>query len=348
MRHLRAAVSAAAVILLSLVTLPRTASAQGEVFVDLPSDVPFPAAPQIFVRAVGFADTSQPLRIRLRLALDNSIGLVVYDSTQAGNEPVFSTLRLLPENRDIYAEATVFDNQGRTLRTVIQLAGRTGPRLQLVAPSATSGVVFLDRRPTFQWRSAKVSSPPGPWVYELFVTEVSSQVTRSVPNILDTVFKLPFDLDANTSYRWRVVARLANGVPGDEAERTAPSSFTIQPSDAVVKTLLYQNFPNPFPAPSSGTTCVWFDLKTAGRVELTVLDIRGHRVRTLVPGELPAQLPAGRYGRASEFDPGGCDPRLKWDGRSDDGRMVTPGLYLLRFKAEGEPATVKRMLFLGY
>ena len=344
---MRAVVTAAAVLLLSLVALPRTLSAQGEVFIDLPSDVPFPAAPQIFVRAVGFPDASAPLRIRLRLALDNSIGLVVYDSTQTGSEPLFSMLRLLPENRDIYAEATVFDAQGRTLRTQIQLAGRTGARLELVSPIASTNVSLQDRRPTFRWRSAKVSTPPGPWVYELFITERSSQVTRSVPGIVDTVFTLPFDLEANTSYRWRVMARLADGLPGDEADKSAPSTFTIEPSDAVVKTLLYQNFPNPFPAPSSATTCVWFDLKVGGKVELTVLDIRGHRVRTLVPGELPSQLAPGRYGRAGAFQSGGCDPRLTWDGRADDGRMVPAGLYLLRFKAEGEAETVKKMLFLG-
>ena len=343
MRRLRGLLIAAAVALLQLIALPRMLSAQGEVFIDLPAEVPFPAAPQIFVRALGFPNAAAPLRIRLRLALDNNIGLVVYDSTLTGNEVLFTTLRLVPENRDIYAEATVFDNQGRALGTVIQLAGRTGARLELPSPSA----IFFSRRPTFRWRSAKVSSPPGPWVYELYITEVSSQVTRSIPNIVDTIFTMPFDLDANTSYRWKVVARLANGSPLDQAEKAAPSTFTIQPSDAVVKTILYQNFPNPFPAPSSASTCVWFDLKTGGKVELTVLDLRGHRVRTLVPGDLPAQLPAGRYGRASEFDPTGCDPRLRWDGRTDDGRVAPSGVYLLQFKAEGEPATVKKMLFLG-
>ena len=192
-----------------------------------------------------------------------------------------------------------------------------------------------------------MTSPPGAWAYELFVTEVATQVTRSIPNIVDTVFTYPTDLDANTSYRWRVIARLASGFPVDSAVAVAMSSFTIQPSDAVVKTLLYQNFPNPFPAASSQTTCFWFDLKTTGHVELTIHDLRGHRVRTMVPGELPSELAAGRYGRASPLDAGGCDPRLRWDGTADDGRVVPAGVYRLRFKTEGERETVKKMLFLG-
>ena len=114
-----------------------------------------------------------------------------------------------------------------------------------------------------------------------------------------------------------------------------------------MKTLLYQNFPNPFPAASSRTTCLWFDLRTTGHVELTIHDLRGHRVRTIVPGELPGDLAAGRYGRASPLDATGCDARLTWDGTADDGRVVPAGVYLLRFKTDSEREIVKKILFLG-
>ena len=340
-------VVAAALGAFSLVALPGAAPAQGVITIELPPVDPFPAAPAIVVRATNFSITTAPRRIRLRLALDNSFGLIVYDSTLSGDDALFMMTKLLPENRDIFAEASVLDNSGRGVGTLQQFAGRTGPRLELLTPNGLSGVTFLTRRPTFRWRSARVTMPPGPWVYELFVTEVATQVTRSIPNIVDTVFTYPTDLDANTSYRWRVIARLLNGLAIDSTLASGMSSFTIQPSDAVVKTLLYQNFPNPFPAPSSQTTCLWFDLKTTGRVELTIHDLRGHRVRTIVPGVLPRELPAGRYGRASELDATGCDPRLRWDGTADDGRVVPAGVYLLRFKTDGERETVKKILFLG-
>ncbi|MEO5818774.1 MAG: hypothetical protein ABIT20_26130, partial [Gemmatimonadaceae bacterium] len=104
---------------------------------------------------------------------------------------------------------------------------------------------------------------------------------------------------------------------------------------------------NPFPAPSSQSTCFWFDLKTRGKVELTIHDLRGHRVRTMIPGQLPSDLDPGRYGRASELDATGCDPRLQWDGTADDGRVVPAGVYLLRFRADGQAETMKKILFLG-
>ena len=340
-------VMAAVVTGVATVAVPRVARAQTEVRIELPPDNPFPAAPLIYVRAINFSPASSPLRVRLRLALDEGFGLVVYDSTIAGDEPRFGTTKLLPENRDIFAEATVLDRNGVAIGVARTPAGRTGPRLRLVSPSGRLGVTFLTRRPTFSWSSAPVSLPPGPWVYEFFVTEVGPQVTRSHIGIMDTVFTYPEDLDANTSYRWKVVARLPNGLPSDSAVTVAQSTFTIQPTDAVVRTLLYQNFPNPFPAPSSTTTCIWFDLRIRTRVELTILDLRGHLVRTMIPGRLPSDLNAGRFGRLNALTASGCDPALSWDGTADTGHVVPPGVYLLRFKAEGEAETVKKVVFLG-
>ena len=339
-------VVAAALSALSLGAAPRIARAQGQAIIDLPRDVPFPAAAQITVRAVGFPQGG--LRtIRLRLALDNAAGLVLYDSTKAGDVVTFSMTRLLPENRDIFAQATVFDATGNAVSNLLQFAGHTGPRLQLISPSALSGVSFRTRRPTFRWRSAIVTAPPGPWGYDVSITETSTNVTRIFPGITDTIFTVPVDLEASTPYRWKVVAHVINGAPSDSAAAVGNSTFTIEPSDAVVKTLLYQNFPNPFPAPSSQSTCFWFDLKTHANVELTVHDIRGHRVRTMIPGALPGQLEPGRYGRASELDGTGCDPKLQWDGTADDGRVVPAGVYLLRFKADGQAETMKKILVRG-
>jgi hypothetical protein len=279
--------------------------------------------------------------------LDNSVGLVLYDSIKVGTTSTFSMIKLLPENRDVFAEAAVLDFNGQAVLTVTQFLGHTGPRLQLISPSAKSGVSFRTRRPTFSWRSAAVTAPPGPWVYELSIIETSTNVTRAFPGISDTTFTVPVDLEASDPYRWRVVARVANGLAVDSAVAMGNSTFTIEPSDAVVKTLLYQNFPNPFPTASSQSTCFYFDLKNRAKVELTIHDLRGHRVRTMIPGQLASELDPGRYGRANELDGTGCDPRLQWDGTADDGRVVPAGVYLLRFRADGQAETMKKILFLG-
>jgi hypothetical protein len=112
-------------------------------------------------------------------------------------------------------------------------------------------------------------------------------------------------------------------------------------------TLLYQNFPNPFPTASSPTTCLWFDLQSDATVTLAVYDLRGRLVRTLVPSAaVSARLPAGYYGRNGTSTGAGCDPRFAWDGRGSDGRTVPPGVYLARLQANGGWQT-RKIVFRG-
>ena len=321
--------------------------AQGQVRIILPRDTVLPAAPRVEVAATGFPSSLGTLRIRLRLALDPQIGLVVYDSTKTGPDVFFTMKQLLPELRDIFAEAEVFDAQGNPVASTVVPAGHTGARLTLLEPDGATGVIVGTQQPTFAWRSASITTPPGPWVYELFVTNVAIPVTRSRGGIIDTVYTWPDTLEANTSYRWRVVAHPLNGVPSDSAVASSRSSFVIAPSDQPITTLLYQNFPNPFPAPSSRTTCVWFDLRRASEVRLMIYDLRGNPVRTMVPsGALGGTLPAGRYGRATATEGKGCDPRLEWDGVADNGQPVPAGIYLVRLKTDGYES-IKKIVFRG-
>ena len=326
---------------------PRTASAQGQIQFILPAEVPFPAAPRIVVRATGFPTSAGQLQIRLRISLSANLGLVLFDATRQGPEAAFTLIRLLPENRAIFAEGSVYDQSGVLLQQLVILAGTTGRRLELVDPSGTTSVSLNTQQPRFRWRSASVTSPPGPWVYDLYITNVATQDVIVHTGIVDTIYDYPDTLQANTSYRWRVHARLATGDPLDSVSVASQSSFVISPANQPLTTLLYQNFPNPFPAPSSSTTCIWFDLRTPSEVDLTIYDLRGNPVRRMLPSaELRGVLPAGRYGRLRENESSGCDQRFAWDGTADNGRMAPPGIYLVRFRAEGYES-MKKMLFRG-
>ena len=72
---------------------------------------------------------------------------------------------------------------------------------------------------------------------------------------------------------------------------------------------LRQNVPNPFNA----VTAIRFDLPEAGEAELTIYNLSGQRIRTLVDGPRDA----GRYS-------------VVWDGRDAEGREVASGIYLVR------------------
>jgi hypothetical protein len=347
LRHLlcRIGCRIGSVVVLAL-AIPSVARSQATITIDLPTTDPFPAAPAVHVSATG-VNSPGPYKLRLRMSLDAGFGLIVYDVTLDGLDATFRTIKLLPENQSIFVEASVTDGSGKVVLTTSRLAGRTGPRLMLLSPDGSTNITVFTRQPRFSWRSAAVTTPPGPWVYELHVVNVATQETFIHSGILDSSYTLPDSLQAQTSYRWSVVAKLPNGLAADSGFASSQSSFVVFPTDEAPITLLYQNFPNPFPAPSSATTCIWFDLKTAGSVRLSVLDIRGHKVKTIIPGQLSDALTAGRYGRRQN-GVSGCDPRSTWDGTADDGRVVPPGVYLLHMTVDGGPPMVKKMLFLGH
>ena len=73
------------------------------------------------------------------------------------------------------------------------------------------------------------------------------------------------------------------------------------------------SFPNPF---NPATTIRW-SLPRAGHLELTVYDVRGRRVRTLVDDAVAA-------------GPG----EIRWDGRTTDGRAAAAGVYFYRLQAD--------------
>lgn len=149
-------------------------------------------------------------------------------------------------------------------------------------------------------------------------------------------------LEMNTTHRRSV----SGDIEGDTVPAPTASSSVLVDDGAPRVTLLYQNFPNPFPTAGVVSTCIWFDLAHDSRVDLLVTDIRGNVVRSLSPrADLPAVLPAGRYGRIGDGSPA-CDPRFSWDGRSAAGDFVPPGVYLVRLRADGVSA-YKKVLFRG-
>ena len=130
----------------------------------------------------------------------------------------------------------------------------------------------------------------------------------------------------------------ALGAAASGALLLATAAATPASAQAPIATLLYQNFPNPFPGAGAGAanaaraaaglpaTCVWFDLGRPSTVRLEVFTLRGDRVRVILPASgLAGVLPAARYGRESAEGNSGCDPRLVWDGTADDGKVVPAG-----------------------
>lgn len=88
-------------------------------------------------------------------------------------------------------------------------------------------------------------------------------------------------------------------------------------------TALEGNYPNPF----NPETTIAFAVKEASNVRLSIYNIKGQLVRTLVD----AKLPAGRH-------------QAVWNGKDEAGRGVSSGIYLYRMQSADYSKTLKMML----
>ncbi len=99
----------------------------------------------------------------------------------------------------------------------------------------------------------------------------------------------------------------------EESSAALPGRFT-----------LFQNTPNPF----NPYTVISFELSAAGDVELSVYDLMGRHVRTLVRG----MQRAGTH-------------TVRWDGRDRRGRRLAGGIYFYRLRF-GDRMLTRRMILL--
>ena len=102
-----------------------------------------------------------------------------------------------------------------------------------------------------------------------------------------------FDFNGNVTFHGPVLATAG----------MLPEAFTLE-----------QNYPNPF----NPSTRIAFSLPQAGHVKLTIYDVLGRVVRTLVSGELAA----GTH-------------LVTWKGTNDAGTRVASGIYLYTLEVNG-------------
>lgn len=286
-----------------------------------------------------------PVSYRVRLARDAQLQTVFLDTTTTNTDLTVTQPQRPGSQIAVDIEATAANTAAVTLGEVAPFT--TPAWVELVDFNTPSEATTRERRPTFRWKSPNVTTPPGPFTYRVEIIRTrTGTVEIADSNLTAMSFTPPRDLEVNTSYGWRVTARLGS----DSTVTESAISFLIIDDDVPSITLLLQNFPNPFPNPAAtgaSTTCIWFDLATSGTVSLAILDLRGHVVRTLFPASgTDGRLEAGRYGRPPVPVAGSCDPDFAWDGRANDGTQAPRGVYIARLMTP-DGAFHKRIVYLG-
>ena len=90
-----------------------------------------------------------------------------------------------------------------------------------------------------------------------------------------------------------------------------------------LNTKLNQNYPNPF----NPTTTINYSLKENSKVSLDIYNIKGQKVKQLISG----QLSAGQHS-------------VVWNGKDDNGKSVSSGIYFYKMKTGNYNETRKMLL----
>ncbi len=106
-------------------------------------------------------------------------------------------------------------------------------------------------------------------------------------------------------------------------EDTVITGIDDKPRNAPSQIALAQNYPNPF----NPETVINYQLSISTRVELSIYDLLGKKVRTLVDEHQTA-------GERS----------VKWDGKNSRGVTASSGIYIYRLKAGGQVVSRKMLL----
>jgi hypothetical protein len=116
-------------------------------------------------------------------------------------------------------------------------------------------------------------------------------------------------------YRYTVAVVMEDG--------TEVRTQTVTAKTLPIELVLHQNFPNPF----NPTTTIEFSLPSKAHVELSVFNVEGKRVATLID----RSMAPGRQ-------------KVVWRGRNQSGNEVSSGIYFYRLTAGRKTLTRKMVL----
>ncbi|MCF7885748.1 MAG: T9SS type A sorting domain-containing protein, partial [Candidatus Marinimicrobia bacterium] len=115
-------------------------------------------------------------------------------------------------------------------------------------------------------------------------------------------------------YNARLVNMMNKAIDAKLMEANLPSEFSLE-----------GNYPNPF----NPITNIKFALPKAANVKLTVYNMLGQKVKTLVSKDMKA----GRY-------------NVQWNARNELGTRVASGLYFYRMQVGGKHIGSKKMVLM--
>ena len=217
----------------------------------------------------------------------------------------------------------------RTLILVFALVFITGATQAFSRDSLVYEFPLLDPNYDYYLKVSSYRETGNDWTQALSVDGGAYRALRFAPNRVDTAWiqipPMAYERDRKVMFSLKNVQgdyvtslgltlyqrdpkRRGKGGPqsGEPASLNASERFAV--------------YPNPMKA----ETQIEYSLKAPGEVNLSVYDIMGRLVRTVVNGKQPAGV-----------------HRATWDGKAQAGLRVPGGVYLLKLNATGVTKTAK-------
>ena len=189
-----------------------------------------------------------------------------------------------------------------------------------------NGSVTNDKTPTFRWSS--VAGPQGCYTLQYSTDQAFLDGVATVEILPNPMYTVPSTAPLDTGiYYWRVKTMNAQGL---ESDYQLPFEFVLEATVGGIrgiplpKTFAVNCVPNPF----VGATTIKYQLPSPTEITLTIYDITGRIVRTLVD-----------EGESAGYH------QVAWDGKNDNGEAAGVGIYFCTLRTDMHRA-VKKLILL--
>ena len=180
----------------------------------------------------------------------------------------------------------------------------------------------------FVWNQATDPDPVEEIRYQLvYSTDWQDSSTYNYSDLLEDT-SIIVTLDDNIEYYWLVVAKDSDGFSigsnDDNPNRMVVGTLSLDDAMMPETFALYQNYPNPF----NPITTIRYDLPNDEMVTITIYNLMGRVIKSLVNSEQRAGFRS-----------------VRWNATNNFGDLVSAGMYIYTIQA-GEFKQTKKMVLL--
>ena len=255
--------------------------------------------------------------------VDGESGWVMVASGNAiGEEHYVFEATTLSDSSSGYDWATEFKVVAAMENGIFHSDPVVGYSVDNIAPGIPGGLmaVAMDDNIHLSWNMSTEED------FQYFVLEKATNIDFAEPEVIQTADTAYTDVNftANETNYYRLTAVDHAGNSSDYSEIVEAAVLSIDENMVPAVFALHQNYPNPF----NPTTQIKYDIAEDSFVSITIFDVMGRNIRTL----MNVNQNAGYHS-------------IHWDAKNDMGEGVSAGMYIYVIQA-GEFRATKKMVLL--